>query len=186
MIFTCSWSDWFIEEADAWREEAWEVIRKSPQHTFQILTKRPELALDRLPKGWPLANVWLGVSIEDRKHGLPRLNALRQIPAAVRFLSVEPLLEDLGEFSLNDIHWVIVGGESGPQFRPMKESWVDAVFENCKQAHIPFFFKQWGGKTKSGGAWGGRVYKGVTWDELPARSATSNRIGNLFPHGAEP
>jgi protein gp37 len=108
--------------------------------------------------------VWLGVSVENRKHGLPRIDELRSTPAALRFLSIEPLLEDLGELNLAGIHWVIVGGESGPGARPMRSEWVISIREQCKAAGVPFFFKQWGGVRKS---LNGRALEGRTFDEMP-------------------
>jgi protein gp37 len=117
LVFTCSWSDWFIEEADEWRHDARDIILRTPHLTYQILTKRPERAARWIP-AVPDPNVWLGVSVEDRKYGLPRIDVLRELPAAVRFLSIEPQLEDLGEINLSGIHWVIIGGESGPAARP--------------------------------------------------------------------
>jgi protein gp37 len=113
-----------------------------------------------------LSHIWWGVSVEDRAHGLPRVEHLRQAPAAVRFLSVEPLLEDLGEVNLEGINWVIVGGESGPGARPMQKEWVVSLREQCQKAHIPFFFKQWGGTRKSKA---GRELDGKTFDGLPSR-----------------
>ena len=120
------------------------MIRQTPQHTYQILTKRAE----RLPvyfknRGCP-QNVWLGVSVEDREYGVPRIDYLRQVDAHIRFLSVEPLLEDVGEMDLTGIHWVIVGGESGPKARPMKPEWVENVKIQADEAGAAFFFKQWG------------------------------------------
>ena len=119
-----------------------------------ILTKRAdrmqrEVSLTAFdPWPFPLPNVWLGVSVEDRKYGLPRVDILRTIPAAVRFLSVEPLLEDLGDIDLTGIHWVIVGGESGAGARPLEESWVLRIRDRCAEQGVPFFFKQWGGINK--------------------------------------
>jgi protein gp37 len=140
--FTCSWSDWLIEEADAWREEAYDVIRATPWITYQILTKRIERAAGRVPDP-PLANIWLGVSVESPVY-LHRIDALRSIPAAVRFLSIEPLLQDVGFLDLSGIDWVIVGGESGPIARPMHPDWVRSIRDQCIGAGVPFFFKQWG------------------------------------------
>lgn len=142
MVFTCSWSDWLIEDADAWRDEAYDVIRRTPHLTYQILTKRIERAEGR----WsvpPLPNVWLGVSVENRenKH---RIDLLREIPAALRFLSIEPLLEDIGELDLRGIAWVIVGGESGPGARLFKLRWAFDILEQCKVANVPLFVKQVG------------------------------------------
>jgi protein gp37 len=117
------------------------------------------------------ANAWLGVSVENRKHGVPRIDVLRTIDAKVRFLSVEPLLEDLGVIDLEGIHWVIVGGESGPKARPMRKEWVDGVKRQCDQAEVAFFFKQWGtwgvdGQKRSKKA-NGRKYSGRVWDTMP-------------------
>lgn len=145
-VFTCSWSDFFHEAADAWRDEAWEVIRQTPQHTYQILTKRPERIEGRIPWGsygdpWP--HVWLGVSVENVKFEW-RANVLCTIPAALRFVSAEPLLGDL-EFSnstLNCLGWMIVGGESGPDFRPMNLTWLSRLAFQCEEFHIPLFVKQ--------------------------------------------
>lgn len=141
-IFTCSWSDWLIEEADAWREEAYDVIRRTPHHTYQILTKRIERASGRVPLP-PLPNIWLGVSVENRAMRR-RIDVLRETPAALRFLSIEPLLENIGELDLRGIDWVICGGESGPDARPMHPEWVRPIRDQCIAAGIPFFFKQWG------------------------------------------
>lgn len=144
LVFTCSWSDWFIAEADGWRAEAWEIVRRTPQHTYQILTKRPERIEGNLPEGWPYPNVWLGVSVESDDYRW-RIDELRKHPAAVRFLSVEPLLSEieLGS-SLEGIDWVIVGGESGPEARPMDSSWVTKVILQCREADVPVFVKQMG------------------------------------------
>lgn len=165
-VFTCSWSDFFIEEADAWRNDAWDVIRRTPQHTYQILTKRPERIAEHLPEDWPLKNVQLGVSIESQDQ-IERAEALKQISCYTRFLSLEPLLghvdlcETFGmwwnqtmdcfeasrsEFNKpNPIHWVIVGGESGPGFRQIHPDWARSIRDQCKAAGIPFFMKQMSG-----------------------------------------
>jgi len=189
LCFTCSWSDWLIEESDSWREEAYSVIRATPWITYQILTKRIERAVGRVPDP-PLSNVWLGVSVEDRKRK-DRIDRLRETPAALRFLSLEPLLEDLGELDLSGIGWVIVGGESGPQARPMQADWARGVRDQCQSAGVPFFFKQWGewlpgeqdGATtaaigtilncgdapiKVGKKAAGRLLDGREWSEFPA------------------
>ncbi|MGE0294915.1 MAG: DUF5131 family protein [Hyphomonadaceae bacterium] len=198
LIFTCSWSDFFIEESDAWRDEAFAIMALTPQHTYQVLTKRPERMLEYLrgpqtPRNiyaevhygdgpmenrshelferiqqWPLPNVWLGVSVEDRKTADERIPKLLQTPAAVRWLSLEPLLgpvdlrnvnpasgqwQDVvtglrgGDHSLADcpsVDWVVVGGESGPDARPMHPDWVRSIRDQCQAAKVPFFFKQWG------------------------------------------
>lgn len=146
LVFTCSWSDWFIEEADAWRDEAWAIVRARPDLTFQILTKRSDRIDAHLPEDWGMGypNVWLGVSVEDRK-ALPRVDDLVRIPAVVRFLSVEPLLEavDVSPY-LGGVHWVIVGGESGPDARPMHPQWARDIRDQCDRAGVPLLFKQWG------------------------------------------
>jgi protein gp37 len=164
-IFTCSWSDWFHPAADVWRDEAWDVIRQTPRHTYQILTKRPELIPGRLPSDWGdgWANVWLGVSVESQGY-VRRIDHLRRRPARVRFLSLEPLLGPLPNLDLTGIHWVIVGGESGPGFRPCDPAWVLSIRDQCVAAGVSFFFKQWGGRTAKAG---GRELDGRTWDEFP-------------------
>jgi protein gp37 len=162
-IFTCSWSDFFIEEADQWRKEAWEIIRRTPHHSYQILTKRPERIREVLPNGWPFRNVWLGVSVENPRF-YSRIAALSQIPAAVRFLSVEPLLADMPSLPLDGISWVIVGGESGPRSRPMHPDWVRNIREQCSVAGVAFFFKQWGGVRKD---LTGRLLDGRVWNQMP-------------------
>src|SRR6266568_714170 len=149
-IFTCSWSDWFHETADAWRPEAWDVIRHTPQHTYLILTKRAERIRHCLPplwgKGWP--NVWLGVSVETQEYCW-RIEELAQIPAAMRFVSAEPLLGplDLSGWLATAIDWVIVGGESGPKARPMDLHWARLLRDQCLQVEpgVAFFLKQLGG-----------------------------------------
>ena len=116
--------------------------------------------------------MWLGVSVEDRSYGLPRIDELRQIQAKIRFLSIEPLIEDLGFVDLSDIHWVIVGGESGPKARPMKQEWVLSVKTQCEENQVAFFFKQWGGwgpdGIKRAKKKNGRLFAGKVWDQMPA------------------
>lgn len=170
IIFACSWSDWFIEEADEWRDEAWNVVRKTPHHIYQILTKRPERIRSHLPSDWGdgWRNVWLGVSIETQKYVF-RKTILCKIPAYVRFISAEPLLGPLDLGDLYQIHWVITGGESGPGARPMKLDWARSIREQCKLQRVPFFHKQNGGTKKISGTWGGRLLDGRTWDQIPAR-----------------
>lgn len=149
------------------------VIAQTPQQTYQILTKRAE----RLPayfrhRSCP-PNVWLGVSVEDRQYGLPRIDRLREVEARIRFLSVEPLLEDLGTLDLTGIHWVIVGGESGPRARHMRPEWVGNVRRQAEASGAAFFFKQWGGRGADGRRRAkkanGRLLNGRTWDETPGR-----------------
>ena len=167
-----SMSDLFHEEVpSAYIDRVFETIRATPQHVYQILTKRAERLPEYFADRTVPDNAWLGVSVENKVHGLPRIECLRRVQAVTRFLSIEPLLEDLGKFDLSGIHWVIVGGESGPSARPMKESWVTNVQTLCAAKSIPFFFKQWGtwgadGVRRSKGA-NGRGFRGQTWDELP-------------------
>jgi protein gp37 len=142
LVFTCSWSDWLIEEADPWRDEAYGIIRNTPQHTYQILTKRIDRVVGRIPDP-ALPNIWLGVSVESPAYK-SRIDMLRELPAAVRFLSLEPLLEDLGMLDLRGIAWVIVGGESGPRARAMHPAWARGIRDQCVAAKVPLFFKQWG------------------------------------------
>jgi protein gp37 len=145
-------------------QEIFAVMMECSWHTFQVLTKRPERAAKFSSLlCWP-ANVWLGASVEDDRV-LDRVDALRQVPARVRFLSCEPLIGPLTRLSLEGVHWVIVGGESGPGARPMAEEWVIAIKSKCKKHGIPFFFKQWGGTNKKKT---GRLLDGRTWDALPA------------------
>lgn len=164
VIFVNSMSDLFHEDVPLdFIREVFDVMLRCPQHTFQVLTKRPETALDFSPRlPWP-SNVWLGTSIED-KRVLHRARMLQQVPAALRFLSLEPLLGPLPRIPLKGIHWTIVGGESGPGARPMKIEWVRQIREQCKQKGVPFFFKQWGGVNKKKT---GRLLDGRTWDEMP-------------------
>jgi protein gp37 len=174
MIFVNSMSDLFLDAVpDEYVVDVAKVMHKANWHTFQVLTKRSERLRNML--SGPLAfaandpHIWWGVSVENRRHGLPRIGHLQAAPAAVRFLSVEPLLEDIGEVDLDGIHWVIVGGESGPGARPMEKPWVVNVRNQCKRAKVPFFFKQWGGVRKKKT---GRTLDGRTYDEFPRRSAT--------------
>lgn len=172
VYFVNSMSDLFHEEIpDSYLDMVFDVIEQTPQHTYQILTKRAE----RLPRYFANRpcpqNVWLGVSVEDKKHGIPRIDFLRQVNAHIRFLSVEPLLEDVGELNLTDIHWVIVGGESGHRARPMHTDWAINVQKQCKNAGTAFFFKQWGGwgadGVKRSKKSNGRELNGQTWDSYP-------------------
>jgi protein gp37 len=172
--FVNSMSDLFHEDVtDSFIERVLTTCRQTPQHTYQILTKRAE----RLPEFFASRtvpdNVWLGVSVEDRKYGTPRIAKLRKVRARVRFLSIEPLLEDLGRLNLRGIQWVIVGGESGHGARPMRSEWAESVRDQARHQGVAFFFKQWG-------AWGpdgvrrnkkgnGRELAGRRWDEYPVR-----------------
>jgi protein gp37 len=172
MIFVSSMSDLFHGQVpDDYIVNVARVMRLANWHTYQVLTKRSERMRDLLSGKLRFAsdqsNIWWGVSVENRKHGLPRLEHLREASARVRFLSIEPLLEDLGTFSLKGFNWVIVGGESGPGARPMAKSWVLSIRNQCKRSQVPFFFKQWGGVRKSET---GRILDGKTYDEFPART----------------
>ena len=143
-IFTCSWSDFFHKDADAWRPDAWDIMRKTPRHTYQILTKRPERIKLSLIGPVP-ENVLFGTSVEDWKSNTERVPILRAVPNVVRFLSMEPLLEHPGEINLNGIDWVIVGGESGPGARPMDAEWAREIRDQCRFEGVAFFMKQMGG-----------------------------------------
>lgn len=172
VYFVNSMSDLFHEKVPFdYIRRIFDVMAHAQQHTFQILTKRAERMAKFCREIDVPANAWLGVSVENRKHGVPRIDVLRTIDAKVRFLSVEPLLEDLGAIDLEGIHWVIVGGESGPKARPMRKEWVDGVKQQCDQAEVAFFFKQWGtwgmdGQKRSKKA-NGRKYSGRVWDTMP-------------------
>jgi protein gp37 len=150
------------------------VMAKADWHTYQVLTKRSGRMRDLLSNKLRFAaereNIWWGVSVEDREYGLPRLKDLQNTPARVRFLSIEPLLGDLGKIDLSGISWVIVGGESGPGARPMKEEWVLSIRDQCAEQRVPFFFKQWGGVRK---AKKGRILDGRTYDEYPRKASAS-------------
>lgn len=172
-VFVNSMSDLFHEDVPiGYIERVVEVMRRTGWHTYQVLTKRAdrlhELLSGPLRAAAELPHVWWGVSVENRQHGLPRLELLRRTPAQVRFLSVEPLLEDLGDLDLTGIDWVIVGGESGHGARPMDREWVRRVRDRCAAAGVPFFFKQWGGVRKGKA---GRELDGRTHDDQPAVSA---------------
>jgi protein gp37 len=166
MIFVNSMSDLFQEEVPIkYISEVGRVMAEANWHTYQVLTKRHERMKELLSGSlsWlgALPNVWFGVSVEDQKHGVPRIETLASTAARVRFLSIEPLLEDLGELDLGGIDWVIVGGESGPKARPMEEKWVLSILRQCRKFRVPFFFKQWGGvrKKQTGRSLRGRIYE---------------------------
>jgi protein gp37 len=168
-IFVNSMSDLFHPEVpDGYIVKVAEIMLQAPWHTFQVLTKRAERMADLLNGSLAFAatspHIWWGVSVENKKHGVPRIGQLQRAKASVRFLSVEPLLEDLGRLDLKSIHWVIVGGESGHGARPMEEGWVSSLKSQCIKAKVPFFFKQWGGRQKSKS---GRLLNGRTYDEMP-------------------
>lgn len=190
-IFVNSMSDLFQEHVPvAFIERVFVTMAKAHWHNFQVLTKRSQRmaeVLSRLPAELVgLQHVWLGVSVEDQKYGLPRINELRDVPSAVRFLSIEPLLEDLGTIDFAGIHWVIVGGESGPGARPMDKKWVRAIRAQCREQGVPFFFKQWGGVRKKKA---GRLLDGRTYNEFPKTSlggiGSPNRL-RVLGAAAEP
>jgi protein gp37 len=172
-VFVNSMSDLFQETVpDAYITAVATVMLRGNWHTYQVLTKRSDrmqrLLAEKLQEAGSARHIWWGVSVEDRKYGLPRIDYLRHAPASVRFLSIEPLLEDLGTINLKGIHWVIVGGESGPGARPMQKEWVESIRKQCATANVPFFFKQWGGVQKGKH---GRQLNGRTYDDMPPRPA---------------
>lgn len=192
-VFTCSWSDWFHKAADPWRPEAWEIIRQRPDVIFQIVTKRVDRIVDHLPadwgEGWP--NVWIIATVENQEWADKRIRALIKTPAAVRGLSIEPLLGPVnlecalwnGECAKSScakgkVDWVIVGGESGPHARPMHREWVRVIRNQCVSSGTAFFFKQWGEwlPPENGAFWpehrigkkaAGRILDGREWNEFP-------------------
>jgi len=170
MIFVNSMSDLFHEQVpEEYIAEIVGVMMRANWHIFQVLTKRSERLMEllntRLRDAARTTHIWWGVSVENRRYGLPRIDHLHRSCARVRFLSVEPLLEDVGPLPLSGISWVIVGGESGPGARPMRNDWVLSIRDQCKCSEVPFFFKQWGGVHKGRT---GRLLLGRTYDELPA------------------
>ena len=172
MIFVNSMSDLFHEGVpDAYIETVARVMVSANWHTFQVLTKRSlrlrDLLRSKLRFAAEQKNIWWGVSVEDRHYGLPRISHLRESGASIKFLSVEPLLEDLGNVDLGSIDWMIVGGESGPGARPIDVRWVRSLRRQCRKSGVRFFFKQWGGVRKHET---GRVLDGRTYDEFPERS----------------
>jgi protein gp37 len=169
MVFVNSMSDLFHAKVTAtFIHDLIEVIRETPQHTYQVLTKRAARARKLSANiDWP-DNLWLGVSVEDMKVA-HRVDDLRQIPAKVRFLSCEPLLGPLSELNLEGIDWVIAGGESGMGARPMEVAWARAIRDNCATHQVPFFFKQWGGRSPKAK---GRELDGRYWDEMPQLTGT--------------
>ena len=170
--FVNSMSDLFHEKMPTeFLDKIMGVIDLTPQHIYQILTKREDRMFEYFQERAVPENIWLGVTVEDKKHGVPRIDRLRNINATIKFLSVEPLLEDIGEINLTGIHWVIVGGESGAKARPMKKEWALNVKRQCEEQNVAFFFKQWG-------TWGadgvrrskksnGRILNGKEWNEYP-------------------
>ncbi|BCG94459.1 DUF5131 family protein [Mesorhizobium sp. 131-2-1] len=163
-VFVNSMSDLFHQDVPPeFIAEVWTVMADTQHHTYQILTKRPDRMKEIVPALPKLPNVWLGTSVEDSRV-LHRLDDLREVPAAVRFVSFEPLIGSVQDANLKGIHWAIVGGESGPNARPLETRWVDEIFDRCTDADAAFFFKQWGGRNKKAT---GRVYRDRVWDDLP-------------------
>ena len=180
--FVNSMSDLFHEKVpNTYIEQVVDVMRRTPHHSYQVLTKRgARMARFFKTRAVP-DNVWLGVSVENKRHGVPRIDHLRGINARIRFLSVEPLLEDVGDLDLANIHWVIVGGESGPKARPMAPEWAESVRRQCHDQGVSFFFKQWGGWGADGQrrakSKNGRLLNGRTWDEMPDTLHASSVMG---------
>jgi protein gp37 len=171
-FFVNSMSDLFHEEMPYdYLDRIFEVMEKTPRHQYQILTKRENILVDYFKKRTVPDNVWLGVTVENKKTK-NRIDILRNINAKIRFLSLEPLLEDLGELDLTNIHWAIVGGESGNKARPMKPSWAINIKNQCKAQNVHFFFKQWGtwgaDNVKRSKKANGRLLEGEEWNEYPA------------------
>jgi protein gp37 len=185
MIFVNSMSDLFQEAVpDEFIVSVVRVMMLANWHTYQVLTKRSKRMRDllntKLAFAAESAHIWWGVSVENRKHGVPRIQHLQESHVATRFLSIEPLLEDIGTVDLAAIHWVIVGGESGAGARPMAEAWVQSLLTQCRAANVHFFFKQWGGVRKSET---GRDLNGRTYDEMPQRDTSKENNTSLSTRG---
>ncbi len=168
LVFVCSMSDLFHDKVSlTFIQRVFDVMENNPDHTFQVLTKRSERLVkiaDKLP--WP-NNIWLGVTVENSKY-ISRIDDLKKTPAKVKFVSAEPLLSEIPTLDLRDIHWVIVGGESGPGARPIETEWVTDIRDQCAKANVAFFFKQWGGlnKKKAGRELDGKLYSELPLDTL--------------------
>ena len=167
LVFVCSMGDLFHEDVPLdFIRQVFEVMKQASQHTFQVLTKRPERTLEYATElSWP-SNVWIGTTVENALY-VHRIKTLARIPAQLRFLSLEPLLGPVPRLPLRGVHWVIVGGESGPGARPMKKEWVTRIRDRCLAQGVPFFFKQWGGVNKKRA---GRTLDGRTWNDMPSSS----------------
>ncbi|OGM77650.1 hypothetical protein A2197_00385 [Candidatus Woesebacteria bacterium RIFOXYA1_FULL_48_16] len=197
LVFVNSWSDFFISDADEWRNDAWDVIRKTQHLIYQILTKRPENIKDRLPPDWGngWGNVWLGVSAENQMMADKRIPILLSIPAKIRFVSAEPLLGPVDismylstppdfsripnsgdgiSYPFRRCDWIITGGESGYTPRLSDTDWFRSIRDQCVSANVPFFFKQVGGSKKINGTWGGDLLDGKVWHEFPDTIATEH------------
>jgi len=179
MFFVNSMSDLFHEHVPLrFIDEVFSVIQQTPQHTYQILTKRSARMRDYFTSRKVPENAWLGVTVENKKHGKPRIADLGKINAKVLFLSCEPLLEDLGQLDLSHVDWVIAGGESGPHARLMRQEWVEAIRDQCSTSNTAFFFKQWGvwgsdGKRRNKKI-NGRLLSGRAWNEYPTFAANTH------------
>lgn len=173
IIFVNSMSDLFHEKVPfTFVEQIFDVMRRADQHVFQLLTKRSKRLVRYAPKlDWP-ENLWMGVTVESATYKF-RIDDLRKVPSPVRFLSLEPLLGPLPDLDLHDIHWAIVGGESGPGARPIKKEWVEEIRKQCRQQKTAFFFKQWGGVNKKEA---GRILNGRTYDEMPVLPSPMERL----------
>ncbi len=174
VFFVNSMSDIFHEQMPIdYLNKIFEIIKATPQHTYQVLTKRADRMFEYFSRNPVPKNVWLGVTVENIRQGLPRINYLRQINASILFLSIEPLLEDLGNINLQNIDWVIVGGESGNRARPMDADWVLKIKEQCEQSNVAFFFKQWGtwgaDKIKRSKKVNGKKLNGKIWQQYPEK-----------------
>lgn len=167
LVFVNSMSDLFHKDVPLeYVQSVFKVMNETPQHTYQVLTKRGDVLKSYAPFLNFTANIWIGVSVEDDRV-LDRIDYLREVKAHVRFLSLEPLLGPLPNLNLKGIHWVIVGGESGFKARSMENDWVESIRVQCEEANVPFFFKQWGGKNKKAS---GRLLNNRTYDEMPITS----------------
>ncbi|MFY9144693.1 MAG: phage Gp37/Gp68 family protein [Bacteroidales bacterium] len=172
VFFVNSMSDIFHKDMPLdYLDKIFNVIEQTPQHTYQILTKRADRMLEYFSHRKVYENIWLGVTVENKKEGLPRIDFLRNIKASVLFLSIEPLLEDLGKINLSNIDWVIVGGESGNKARPMAKEWVLNIKQQCEKNDVAFFFKQWGtwgaDKVKRNKKLNGKELDGKIWQQFP-------------------
>ena len=180
-VFVNSMSDLFHEAVPTeYIARVGEVMRAAKWHIFQVLTKRPSrmqyLLNNELQELGSLQNVWWGVSVEDREYGVPRIELLRDTNAAVRFLSIEPLLESLGRIDLSRIDWVIVGGESGVRYRPIAAGWAREIRDQCRRAGVPFFFKQWGGRSPKQL---GRTLDGREWNDFPSHKPIERTLSSV-------
>lgn len=175
-IFVNSMSDLFHKDVPlSYIQRVFKVMNDTSRHSYQVLTKRAERLLELQEHLQWGQNIWMGVSVESKKY-YPRIDALRETNAAVKFLSLEPLLGPLNKLDLDGIHWVIAGGESGPGARPMRKQWVRSIRDQCVEASVPFFFKQWGGTNKKKA---GRILDSRTWDEMPGIPSKCSKTSSL-------